>query len=243
VSEPIPSPIPPLSPAQSAQLEGYLDRLLEANTKFNLTAIVDRKQAQDRHIVESLRHVSIINELLPERRQTEASEAGTPLATRRVLDLGSGGGLPGMVLAIARPDLRFVLLEATAKKARFLEETAQSLGLSNVKVKCERAELAAAPGTDLRESFDLVVARAVAALPTLLELAVPFLKVPGTLLAIKGEKYQEELTAAARACSILHVECTRILRHPTATVLLLTKNKRTAPLYPRRSGEPKKKPL
>jgi 16S rRNA (guanine527-N7)-methyltransferase len=223
-------------PPQQAQLETYLDLLLEANQRFNLTAITGREQAWDRHIVECLRLAAVVNSILPPSPEPLAPPA-------RALDLGSGGGLPGMVLAIARPDIKFTLLEATAKKAHFLDDTAQRLGLANVSVLAERAELAAAPGAELRARFALVTARAVAPLPVLLELAIPFLKVDGTLLAVKGERAQEELTQATRAASLLHAEATAQMRHPTATVMLFRKTAATASSYPRRPGEPKRKPL
>lgn len=231
------SPLP-LTARQDAQLDEYLKLLLHANDRFNLTAIVAPDEARQRHIVESLRLVPALDSVLP------ATQSETAMASRRhVLDLGSGGGLPGMVLAIARPDLNFILLEATEKKAMFLRETALQLELKHVSVECNRAELAAAPGSKWRESMDMVTARAVAPLPTLLELAVPFLKVDGVLLAVKGERANEELEQAKRALSLLYTECVRTERQPSATLLLLKKTKKTPALYPRRSGEPKKKPL
>ncbi len=230
-------PMPVLSSDQEDRIEAYLQRLLEMNKKFNLTAIVDPAEARERHIVECLRLVPLVDELLPPLTTTDKSPE------RQVLDVGSGGGLPGMVLAIARPDLNFVLLESVAKKARFLDETKAALGLSNVTVLCDRAELSSAPQSKYRESFELVTARAVAALPTLLELVVPFAKPRGQLLLIKGERYREELDAAKNALRLLHCESRRTERHPTATILILDKLERTSKLYPRRSGEPKRKPL
>jgi len=201
-----------------------------------LTSITDREQAWERHIVECLRVAAVVNSIIaPAPELMEAPP--------QVLDLGSGGGLPGVVLAIARPDIRFTLLEATAKKAQFLSEVAERLGLLNVSVLPERAEIAAAHGAALRAKFALVTARAVAPLPVLLELAIPFLKVNGTLLAVKGERAQEELAQASRAVALLHAEPTAQMRHPTATVMLFRKTSATAHHYPRRPGEPKRKPL
>lgn len=214
-----------LTAAQRSQLERFLQLLLDANTRFNLTALRDPGVAWQRHIVESLR-------LLPLLGEAES-----------LLDVGSGGGLPGMVLAIARPELAVTLLEASTKKARFLTEARDALGLGNVNVDCRRAEDAAAPGEPLREHFDLATARAVAALPVLLELTVPFLRVGGRVLAVKGERAHEELAAAAGALRALHVELEKAERHPSATVLLLVKRAATPELYPRRPGEPERKPL
>mgnify|MGYP001441006500 FL=1 len=214
-----------LPPAQLAQAEGFLRLLLEANAHFNLTALRSPEEARERHLVESLRLVPLVGEC------------------RHLLDVGSGGGLPGMVLAIARPEVAVTLLEATEKKAAFLEGTAAALGLDNVKVVCDRAELAAAPGHPMRGHFDVVSARAVAALPTLLELTIPFLRVGGRLLAVKGERAEQELAEAARAMKLLGVELVQQVRQPTATVLLLRKATETSLKYPRRSGEPKRRPL
>jgi 16S rRNA (guanine527-N7)-methyltransferase len=214
-----------LSSIQREQTERFLQLLLEANNHFNLTALRSPQEAWERHVVESLRLVPLLGECA------------------RLLDVGSGGGLPGMILAIACPQTVVTLLEATEKKAQFLEATAKELGLRNVTVVCQRAEHAAAAGQPLRGCFDVVSARAVASLRILLELTVPFLRVGGHLLAVKGERADEELAEAVRAMSVLNVELVDSQRHPTATVLLLRKQSETAHKYPRRSGEPKRRPL
>lgn len=210
---------------QRQQLREYLERLLSENEKFNLTAIADPNDAWARHVIESLR-------LLPLLGNAE-----------NLMDVGSGGGLPGMVLAIARPKLAVTLLEATGKKARFLEQTVHGLGLSNVSVVCERAETAGQVGGGLRERFDIVTARAVAPLRVLLELTVPFAKVQGTLVAVKGEQASAELEQAAAALSALGVVHEQSLRQQTATLLLFRKQSPTSGKYPRRPGEPKRNPL
>ncbi len=214
-----------LSPTQREHLAGYIDALLIANAQFNLTAVRDRQEAWNRHVVESLRLTPLIQ------------------SPRNLLDVGSGGGLPGMILAISRPDILVSLLEATAKKAKFLEETSKSLGLKNVNVICERAEIAGAPTSRWRENFEVVTARAVAPLRTLLELTLPFLKINGTLMAIKGQKAELELAEADNAQKRLHSRLLKSVRQPSATVLLITKDMQTSKTYPRRSGEPKHNPL
>jgi 16S rRNA (guanine527-N7)-methyltransferase len=214
-----------LTPAKVEQLAAYVELLLRATQDFNLTAIRDHDEAWKRHVLETLRLLAV----LPE---------GSSL-----IDVGSGGGIPGMVLAIARPSLSVTLLEATTKKVRFLEATGKTLGLSNLRVVDDRAETAAAVGSPYREAFDIVTARAVAPLRVLLELTVPFAKVGGHLLAVKGERAQDELAEASRARSTLQVELTGTHRHPTATLLLFEKTGPTPKKYPRRPGEPKKTPL
>ncbi|MGC4000715.1 MAG: 16S rRNA (guanine(527)-N(7))-methyltransferase RsmG [Anaeromyxobacter sp.] len=214
-----------LSIEQRQRLTTYLDRLLSVNEEMNLTAISNRDEAWQRHIVESLRIVKLFGD------------------APNLIDVGSGGGIPGLVIAIACPQLDVTLLEATEKKARFLDQTAKSLGLTNVRVLAERAELAAAAGAKRRESFELVTARAVAPLRVLLELTVPFLKVGGRLVAVKGERAETELAESADAQRLLGVTLEHSERHPTATVLVLRKTHATPKKYPRRAGEPKKNPL
>lgn len=214
-----------LDASQRDQLSQYIELLLRSAQFFNLTAIDDRELAWNRHILESLRLLPLLGD------------------GKRVIDIGSGGGLPGMVMAIARPDLSVTLLEATAKKARFLEQTGMTLGLTNLGVISQRAEIAGALGTAHRESFDIVTARAVAPLRVLIELTAPFARVGGLIVAVKGEKAATELQAAANALWTLHVDHESTVRQPTASVVLLRKRAETPPKYPRRSGEPKRNPL
>jgi 16S rRNA (guanine527-N7)-methyltransferase len=229
----VPSPSSPtssdelnqLAVRQREQLAEYLDLFLHSAQLFNLTAIRDRDEAWARHVVESVRLVPLLG------------------AGKRLIDVGSGGGVPGLVLAIACPDTAVTLLEATAKKARFLEQTGKALGLANLTVVCDRAESAGALGSPHRERFDIVTARAVAPLRVLLELTSPLAKVGGLIVAVKGEKAAEELTASANALSRLHVSHEKTVRQPTASVVLLRKNAPTSAKYPRRAGEPTRTPL
>lgn len=154
-------------------LERYLDLLLAANERMNLTAITDREQARVQHIADALT-------LLPY----------LPEGPHRLADVGSGGGVPGIPLAIARPDVGVTLLESVAKKARFLGETATALGLHNVRVWNGRAELW------VDEPFDVVACRALAPMTRLLKWCRPLVALNGKLLAMKGPKLAEELTEA-----------------------------------------------
>ncbi len=170
-----------LEPGDPVQLRAYLQALLEANERFNLTAVTDPAQAWERHIQDSLTLVPFL------------ASSGA----QRVIDVGSGGGLPGMPLAIAMPAVRFTLLEATGKKAQFLRETAQALGLHNVEVLQERAETAGQDHHAHRAMYDAVVSRAVGRLSVLAELTVPFAKEGGHILAIMGEQAFDNLTYGA----------------------------------------------
>jgi 16S rRNA (guanine527-N7)-methyltransferase len=214
-----------LTTSQREQLVEYIEILLRSAQQFNLTAILDRDEAWNRHVLECLRLLPLLG-------------PGT-----RLIDIGSGAGLPGMVLAIARPELSVTLLEATGKKARFLEEASSAIGLTNLGVVCERAEVAGALGSSHRESFDIVTARAVAPLPVLVELTAPFARVGGLVVAVKGAKAAAELAAAANSLWTLHIEHEGTIRQPTASVVMLRKRAATPGKYPRRSGEPKRNPL
>jgi 16S rRNA (guanine527-N7)-methyltransferase len=209
-----------------AQLRRFLERLLETNRSFNLTAITDPVEAWTKHVLDSLT-------LLPDLRELAAGS--------RVIDVGSGGGLPALPLAIVLPALQFTLLEATAKKARFLENTARELSLSNVSVVCDRAE--SYGSGPQRERFDATTSRAVSRLPVLLELTLPLIKVGGLSLSIKGEQAADEVDEAKNALQVLKATVEDTRRTPTGVAIRIRKTGPTPAKYPRRSGEPKRAPL
>jgi 16S rRNA (guanine527-N7)-methyltransferase len=164
---------------------------------------------------------------------------------RTVVDVGSGAGLPGLPLKIARPDLQLTLIEADRDKAAFLVHACAVLGLDGVEVIASRAEEA---GHDprLREAFDVAVARALAPLPTLVELCLPLVRVGGRLLAQKT--VGEDVEGAGRAIEILGGELVGVHASPSAarrggTVVEIRKARPTPPAYPRRPGVPARKPL
>jgi len=175
-----------LSEPQTASLARYLDLLLAGNESMNLTRITDRASAEVQHVADALT-------LLP----------FLPAGPFQLADVGSGGGVPGIPLAIVRPDAQVLLIESTRKKANFLRQTVGELGLANVRVTEERAEdLAQVKGPEsrqVRERFDVAVARAVATLVWLAEWCLPLVKKGGRMLAMKGPKVNDELPAAAKA--------------------------------------------
>ena len=168
----------------TARAVGALDLLLKANETMNLTRITERGAAEVGHVGDALT-------LLP----------FLPKGPHGLADVGSGGGVPGIPLAIARPDAQVILIESTQKKAAFLGKAVEALRLRNVQLIIDRAE-AAAHG-NARESFDVVTARAVGALNLLVEWCLPLVKVGGKLLAMKGAKVIDELTAADKIISKL----------------------------------------
>lgn len=209
------------------KLAQYLDGLLESNRHFNLTGIKEPEEAWTRHILDSL---SLIPCLTKEK-------------VAHVIDVGSGGGLPGIPLAITMSQVTFVLVEATKKKALFLSEIAEQLGLDNVTVLAERAEELATKDGGFRDSADAVIARAVGPLNVLLELTIPFAKVGGIVLAIKGKKAQQEIDDAKKALRILRAEVETSERTTTGTVVMIRKKDSTPNKYPRIAGEPKRAPI
>jgi 16S rRNA (guanine527-N7)-methyltransferase len=164
---------------------------------------------------------------------------------KTVVDVGSGGGLPGLPLKIARPDLSMTLIESDQAKAAFLVRTCATLGLQGVEVVARRAEEV---GQDpvYREAFDVAVARALAPMPVLAELCLPLVKVGGRLLAQKTET--EDVSAAARAIDMLGGVLNQVKAAPSTarragTVVIVDKVRSTPPAYPRRPGVPARKPL
>jgi 16S rRNA (guanine527-N7)-methyltransferase len=219
-------------PGDIERLGAYLALLLEANQSFNLTAVTDPQQVWMRHILDSLT-------LLPLLADVEDGAA--------VIDVGSGGGLPGIPLAITLPALKFTLLEATGKKAEFLRRVAAELGLANITVLNQRAEKAGQDHAH-RERYAAAVARAVGSLSVLAELTVPFVLPPGEggpgrVLLIKGQKAPEELEEAKQALYLLHTTHTGTVETPTGRIVVLEKARKTPRIYPRREGEPKRQPL
>lgn len=216
-----------------ALLARYAALVLAENERMNVVRVASADEFWRRHVLDCLTLVPLLDQ---EQRP------------RRVLDIGTGGGLPGIAVAIARPDLQVALVDATAKKARFVEHCAAELGLANVEVICARAEdLAREPRH--RERCDAVIARAVAELCTLLEFALPLVVIGGVLLALKGKKAGAEVAAAERALEVLgggdvDIVPTGAGETPEAAVIVrVRKERRTPQSYPRGSGKPVNQPL
>ena len=203
-----------ISADEEARLGRYLGMLFATNERINLTRI-EPASAWRRHVVDSLALLAPL-----------ASIEGVA----RAVDVGSGGGLPAIPLAIARPDVWWTLVESTTKKARFLEAVARRLGLANVEVVCARAEQAG--HGPMRETFDVATSRAVGGLGELVRISVPLLRIGGMMLAIKGERAAEEVAEAKQALHALHAHHVGEIRGETNTIVAIEKQRKSPAKYP-----------
>ena len=219
---------------QLEQLEGYLHRVLEQNKRMNLTAFKEVDTAWQRLIVDSLTAAPGMPEPGP--------EVG-PIA-----DIGTGGGFPGVPLAIVRPDLQFNLVETTTKKAEFVNAAAEAVGAANVTVINERAEVVGRH-PEFRAVHEVVVSRAVGAIAVVLEWSMPLARVGGRCLLMKGPRAEAELEAAADALAKLGAgEVAVIDAYPEGfdnqlVFVSVVKAERTAGRFPREPGAAKREPL
>lgn len=210
----------------------YAKELLDWNERVNLTAITEPEDIEMRHFLDSLAVIRGV----------------TFSPGQRVIDVGTGAGFPGIPLRIVHPHIELTLLEATTKKNLFLEHLTKRLNLNNVRILDARAEEAGQHASE-REQYDVVVARAVAQMPTLAEYLLPLCKVGGRCVALKGENAVVETQQAENALRILggHVERVIPVELPqvaeTHYLVVIEKKAATPPQYPRRPGIPSKRPL
>lgn len=221
----------PLTEGQLATFQIYADDLELWNARSNLTAITGLEAVQVKHFLDSLTCL-------------QAMPAQTGLA---VIDVGSGAGFPGLPLKIVRPDMRLTLLESVGKKADFLRHLTARLGLADVAVILGRAE-DHAQNAAYRETYDVVVARAVAELRVLAELTLPLCRVGGLVIAQKRAAIDDEIASAAQAIAILGgaLRTTIPIALPGVDprqLIVLDKLSPTPARYPRRAGMPEKRPL
>lgn len=218
------------------KLARLASELVDWNSRTNLTAITDPQGIAIRHFADSLSGLLVL----------PPGADGKP--DLRVIDIGAGAGFPGLPLAIARPSLRLTLVEATGKKTAFIRHIVDVLELKNVEVLTGRAEDLARDRRH-RETFDVAVARALASLPVLLELTLPFLAREGKLVAWKKADIGDEIKAANRALATLggRIAEERRLRltgdEADRMLLVVEKTRPTPAAYPRRAGIPAKTPL
>ena len=222
----------PLTAEQIGQFSVYHEMLLDWNTRMNLTALTAPEDVAVKHIIDSL----------------TAYDAALFDGARTLIDVGTGAGLPGIPLAVYAPHLTVTLLDSLNKRVRFLTEVTAAMGLQNVRCIHARAEEAARTA-EHRAAYDIAVSRAVARLPVLLEYTLPFVRVGGTLLALKGRAYAEEQKEARRATEVLGGG--RITARPVhlpglddvRAILTVTKERQTPAAYPRGGGAPTRRPI
>jgi 16S rRNA (guanine527-N7)-methyltransferase len=221
-----------LPPGFADDLERYVGLLLDANRRINLTRVVAPTAVARLHLLDALSALPVLD--------------GLPRSAR-CLDLGSGGGVPGLVLALARPEQHWLLVDSVRRKADALRGFVAALGIDNVEVAADRAEVL---GRDPyhREAHDIVAARACAPLPVLAEYALPLLAVGGTLVAWKGPIAGAELRAGRAAASLCGGGEPSVVPAGFAQLgehrfVVVTKETPTPDRYPRRPGAPARRPL
>lgn len=221
-----------LAPDALRKLFRYIDLLLAANKTTNLTAITDYQEALFKHLYDSL---VIINYPAYSNAQ-------------RVIDIGSGAGLPCIPLAICSPEKQFVSLDSVQKKIKFQEQACQTLEINNIKPIWSRAEDFIRNYRE-REQFELAVARAVASLNVLAEITIPLLKINGYAMFYKGKDYQNELQAAKQAIVMMGGKVADVisselpLEYGARSLIAIKKVKDTPLQYPRKAGILQKNPL
>ncbi len=221
-----------LSEAQVDQFILYKQLLIEWNQKMNLTAITEDIEIITKHFLDSL----------------TIHKALDMLKVNTLIDIGTGAGFPGLVIKIAFPHIHVTLVDSLKKRLTFLEEVINQLGLKQVICVHQRAE-DLGKQKQYREAFDVCASRAVAHLAILSEYTIPFIKVNGYLIALKGQKLDEEIEQGKKAIELLGAKLDEVvearvpgtdLNHRIAKI---KKVKSTALKYPRKAGEPTKMPL
>jgi 16S rRNA (guanine527-N7)-methyltransferase len=224
-----------LTAEQLEKFEIYYRELIDWNKRMNLTSITDYAEVQVKHFLDSLTVVT-------------ANEPFNKGQNLRVIDVGTGAGLPGLPLKIIRPGIRLVLLEATAKKTQFLHYLVDRLGLEDVAIVAGRAE-EVAHDVRYREKFDLVLSRAVASLPALVELTLPFCAVPGRFIAQKKGDIDREVAQSQKAIDVLGGSLKGVKsitlegQEDRRYLVVIDKIKPSPARYPRRPGVPARKPI
>ncbi|KAG4203674.1 hypothetical protein ERO13_A05G415200v2 [Gossypium hirsutum] len=222
-----------LNSRQKDQIHLYVDALLQWN-QMNLTAVNEVNEVMERHIEDSLA-------IIPPIQNSYISSCNNSFDNLRIVDVGSGAGLPGLVLAVACPGWEVTLVESMNKRCLFLEHAVSLIGLSNVQVVRERAEKLG-QDSNFRERFDVAVARAVAEMKVLAEYCLPLVRVGGLFVAAKGHNPQDEVKSAERATKLMGASVLQLCSveshspHGQRTAIICFKNRPTPRKYPRDPG-------
>ncbi|MBE6530461.1 MAG: 16S rRNA (guanine(527)-N(7))-methyltransferase RsmG [Ruminococcaceae bacterium] len=225
--------VPMPTEEQIEKLWRLTDIMLAVNEQMNLTTITDRSQIVLKHYVDSL----TVSKYIPQNA--------------KIIDIGCGAGFPSLPLAICREDLQITALDSTAKRINYVNDTAQKLGLENLSAIAARAE-DEAKKPEKRERYDLAVARAVADLPVLCELCLPFVKLGGRFIAMKAAKGDEEYSRSERAIKLCGGADAQIIEaditdngteYEKRRLIIVEKREKTPKIYPRNFAQISKKPL
>ena len=223
-----------LSPDMEEKLRVYYRNLIEWNSVMNLTTITVETDVYVKHYLDSLSILKVLSE--------------KDLSGKKLIDVGTGAGFPGLVLAICFPNCHVTLMDSLNKRIGFLNDTIQKLGITNAVCIHARAEELARQ-KEQRERYDIAVSRAVANLSTLSEYCLPFVRTGGMFIAFKSEKVEEELSAGRTAVKILGGEFSRKCDFTLPateyerSLIVIEKKKATPGKYPRKAGTPSKDPL
>lgn len=221
-----------LTELQTSQLMQYMSLLREWNEKINLTAITEPEDIITKHFLDSMSVFA-----------TTYIKNGA-----KIIDVGTGAGFPGLVMKMTKPEIDLTLLDSLAKRLNFLQTVCEQTSVENVKFVHSRAE-DGGQNPLYREKFDVAIARAVANMSTLSEYLLPFVRIGGYFIAMKGPLADDELKSAKRAIEVLGGEIAEVaevnipftdLKH---RIVVIKKVKATAKAYPRKAGTPSKKPL
>lgn len=219
-----------LSEEQIRQFEAYRAGVLEWNEKVNLTAITDPEEFEMKHFADSV--MSAGNDIVKN--------------AKKIIDVGTGGGFPGIPLAILFPDKQFTLMDSLGKRIKIIDQLAKEIGIKNVELVHARAE-DLAKKKEYREQYDVCVSRAVANLATLSEYCIPFVKIGGYFAPYKTAAAEEEIAEGKKALFILGGHLESVSEFSDAeldhTILWIKKVKMTPVKYPRKAGTPSKEPL
>jgi 16S rRNA (guanine527-N7)-methyltransferase len=221
-----------LSPRQREALLLYESELMAWNERFNLTAIRDNEEIRVKHFLDSFTCLQVMR-----------SQPGN-----RLIDIGTGAGFPGLILKIANPNQQVTLVESVGKKVDFCRHIVNALGLEQVSVVQDRAEVLGRMAAH-RESYDWATARAVAVLSVLAEYLLPFVRIGGSMLAMKGANAPAEAQAAEHALRVLGGRLRELAPITLPGVVeerylvVVDKVAATPPAYPRRVGVPSRRPL
>lgn len=223
-----------LDKEQLLLFETYCRELIVWNNKFNLTSIESEEEIQTRHFLDSLN----LAKFIPDDFDSRCS----------LIDIGSGGGFPGLPLKILLPDIRLTLVESVRKKSNFLKHIVNVLCLQDVKICQERAETLA-HNSSMREMFDIVVSRAVADLSVLSEITLPFCRIGGKVMALKGLGLSSELERSTRSIMLMGGSLQDVVivdlnqMNTERSIVILDKKTVSPDNYPRKAGIPAKRPI